>query len=166
MEPALKDGVADTVRPIAKRSPVLKAHAFPRCENWPGRLKAFLETHANRPFDWAKWNCCHFANAWVQELTGVTLDRGFLGACTGLLPARRILKQKGGVAGLFARACHRHGFTQVPRYYAQRGDLVLFKDQEGATAVGICCGESVAAVGPSGLEYRAMSAATHAFRIG
>jgi|GEM_PF-2336559 len=157
---------ADTVRPIAKRSTVSKAHAHPRCEDWPARLESFLETHAEKPFDWASWNCCHFARDWVQEITGVDLDRSFFAQCTGLLTAQRILQKKGGVAGLFARACHRHGFCQVHRYYAQRGDLVLFKDSEGITAVGICCGESFAAVGPSGIEYRAMSEATHAFKIG
>jgi len=151
---------------LARRTVVLKAHAHPRCEDWPERLKSFLERYAAKPFDWATWNCCHFARDWVHEICEVDLDNGFLGACTGLLTAQHILKAKGGVAGLFARACHRHGFAQVHRYRAQRGDLVLFKAEAGATAVGICCGESFAAVGLSGIEYRDMREATHAFKIG
>jgi len=142
--------------------------APPRCraEDWPEKLRGYLETHAERPFDWATWNCCHFASDWVQQATGVDLLLRFRAQCTGLLTAQRILGRKGGVGGFFARVCNRYGFAQVHRYYAGRGDLVLFKAEEGACAVGICCGESFAAVGAGGIEYRDMREATHAFRVG
>jgi len=148
-----------------QRAPATMSTAT-RLEDWPERLRRYLETHAERPFDWAAWNCCHFAADWVQEATGVDLLGRCRAECTGLLTAMRILQRKGGVGGFFARACHRYGFSQVHRYYAARGDLVLFKAEEGAAAIGLCCGQSFAAVGPSGIEYRDMREATHAFRIG
>jgi len=150
----------------ARAGVVVPAHAHPRHEDWPARLEAWLAAHATRPFDWGQWNCCHFAADWVREACGADLLGRLREQCSGLLSAQRILRRKGGVAGVFARACVRHGFPQVHRYYAGRGDLVLFKDAEGVCAVGICTGESFAAVGPGGIEYRPMSAATHAFKIG
>jgi len=137
-----------------------------RREDWPDTLRRFLAARADRPFDWATNTCCHLAADWVYHMSGVAPARAFFAQSTSLLTAQRLLKKKGGVAGLVTRIAHKHHWPQVPPTYARRGDLVLFKDTAGLCAIGICTGETFAAVGPGGLTYRPMTQATHAFQIG
>jgi len=151
---------------LTKRSPVLKSHAFPRLEDWPQKLKAFLETRAHRPFDWGTWNCSFFAADWVKEACGFDPLGRLRDECKDKQTALGILARKGGVGGLWARLCNKYGWPQVHRYYAQRGDLVLYQGDGQRTGVGICCGGSFAALEQTGLGHRDMAQATHAFRIG
>jgi len=137
-----------------------------RCEDWPEKLKAYLEKNAEKPFDWGTHNCSLFAADWVLECCGLDPLGRLREECKDRASALAILARKGGVGGLWARACHRYGWPQVHRYYAQRGDLVLYRGQGGHTGIGICAGESFAALEIGGLGRRDMAQATHAFKIG
>jgi|GEM_PF-234222 len=137
-----------------------------RLEDWPEKLRAFLEAQADKPFDWGTHNCSFFAADWVKECCGVDPLGRFRAECTDKKSALKILARKGGVGGLWARLCNKYQWPQVHRYFAQRGDLVLFSGEGGRTGVGICCGESFAALEEQGLGHRDMREATHAFKIG
>jgi len=135
-----------------------------RPHDWPERLRTFLEARENTPFDWATHNCCLFAADWVLELTGTDPAKKYRDAVKTEEQAGAFLAKKGGVLGLTKRTAKARGWEEVPRHYAQRGDLVLFDGPQGKT-LGICTGPTFAAPAPEGLTYTEMSHALRAWRI-
>jgi len=142
------------------------APAPARPDDWPERLRHFLETREECPFDWASNNCCLFAADWVRELTGIDPAKKY----RDKLPkteeeAKTLLAKKGGVLGLIKRTAKAHGWAEVPRHYAQRGDLILFDSPRGK-ALGLCTGPTFAAAASQGLTHYDMQHALRAWRIG
>jgi len=135
-----------------------------RAQDWPERLRLFLETHEKTPFDWATHNCCLFAADWVHTLTGIDPAKKYRGQVKTEEEAGAFLAKKGGILGLIKRTATAHGWAEVPRHYAQRGDLILFDGPRGP-ALGICTGPTFAAAGPEGLTHTDMTHALRAWRI-
>lgn len=108
-------------------------------------LIAFIETHRDKSFEWATWDCCQFVGQWIYELTGKDYRAGF--SYSSEAQARELLGSSGGLIALvssFLKPIH------VSR--AMKGDIVLANDASGA-ALGICLGVNSAHVGPKGLVY-------------
>lgn len=53
-----------------RREPVLRRHAY-----WPGALSAFIRARADMPFAWGANDCCAFAAAAIEAMTGADLMR-------------------------------------------------------------------------------------------
>jgi hypothetical protein len=111
------------------------------------RLDAYLVRALARPFDWAEYNCCHFAAGWVRAVEGRDpLDN--LPPLDGARSARRLLRWLGGLP---AAVTQRLGRAPIEPAQCKMGDLValplqrLGKQRPGYT-LGICCGESAALV--------------------
>jgi len=138
-----------------------------RCENWPERLFEFLQKREGTPFDWAAHNCCLFAADWVLELTGYDPAAELRGKLKTPKQALKYMRAHGGVEGLIAKHLLTHGWAEVGRTYAQRGDLVTHQCEEqwGGTGLGICTGPLLAAVSNDGLITKPMSAALRAWHI-
>jgi len=135
-----------------------------RAQDWPERLRLFLETRESAPFDWTSNNCCLFAADWVRELTGTDPAKKYRGQVKTEEEAKAFLAKKGGVLGLIKRTAKVRGWAEVPRHYAQRGDLVLFDSPRGK-ALGLCAGPTFAAAAPEGLTHYDMTHALRAWRI-
>lgn len=135
-----------------------------RRRDWPQRLAAFIEDVDLRPFAWGSWDCCCFAAAVLETLTGVgpraEFDlRGRYGDEDG---AARTLALLGfdEPADLVSAVL---GAPVDPRQ-AMRGDLVRLA-KWGRGAIGVCVGANAAFVGPRGLVFAPMAEAEGAWRV-
>lgn len=116
----------------------------PRLSNWPLRLHNFLRAEMDIPFQWGQRDCCTFAAAAIESITGIDPAAELRGTYASALSALRVLTDAGGVAGLAARQCAANGFPELPNVeLAQRGDLMLCEFPDGDT-LGICIGSTVA----------------------
>ena len=120
-----------------------------RTSNWPSLLHAFIDEKRKVPFEWSKNDCATFAADWVAILTGVDHAANLRGTYSSALGAARILDAAGGLEGIVART----GFKEVGPTYAQRGDLVVFDDENGPT-LGVCIGKHSAFAHADGVAFR------------
>lgn len=120
-----------------------------RKSNWPHDLHQFIATRRAMPFAWGTNDCATFAADWVAILTGVDHAAGLRGVYSTALGAARILDASGGLEGIAART----GFKEVGPAYAQRGDLVIFDDENGPT-LGVCDGKHSAFAHADGVAFR------------
>lgn len=149
-----------------------------RHPDWLPRLEAFLAAAEGRRFAWGRWDCCLFAAAGIQALTGADLARGLRGRYRSLPGALRLLARHGGVAGLAKTLAARYG---IPAWdspaQARRGDVVLLEAGAGLGLVlgpgGNQClalvgltGTDALGLGPEGLFQVPMGFWRHAWRIG
>lgn len=129
-------------------------------------LTAYLAERQPAPFDWAAANCTHFAGRFVASvesrdpLAGVRMP-------ASPAAARRMQRRAGGLLQLTTRAL---GREPIAATLAQVGDVVLLQLDEAdehAQALGLCCGESAAAVTEAGaVTMHPMSNARAAWRVG
>lgn len=135
-----------------------------RRELWPTLLHDVIEAAAERPFSWGSHDCCTFASACVEAMTGKSpwLER--------VLPYR---SARG--AGFSIKAA---GFDDLaalvdailgarkPALMARRGDVVLVPT-EGGTALAVVdlTGEYVVGPSPDGMLRQPLDAALHAWSV-
>ena len=116
-----------------------------KTDGWEKRLYKFLDTVG--PFEWGTNDCCMFAVAAVEVMTGTDHGKPYRGYKTAL-GARRRLEKFGGVEGI---ATIELGAPK-PVLYAKRGDIVSVMSGENLL-LGICLGDKIAAVSESGLLF-------------
>ena len=124
-------------------------------------LALYLADVQVRPFDWATWNCCHFAATWVRLLTGRDVMAG-LPPMHSRLTAHRLIGQLGG--SLRDAWTRQLGPEPVLPTLAHPGDVVLVQ-ADGVEAVGICCGRTAAVLTEAGVAHVQMADATAAWRL-
>jgi hypothetical protein len=125
------------------------------------QLGAYLAECSGRAFDWRGWNCCHFAAAWVERVTGIDPMAG-LPAAASQRGALRLLHRMG--MSMVDAVDMRLGFAQVAPEAACIGDIVLIDRQR---ALGICAGEqAVVLMDGGGIGFLPMAEASHAWRVG
>lgn len=95
----------------------------PRPDDWPVRLGTYLESRRDQPFQWAKLDCCMLAADWVRQCLGIDPAKGLRSKYRSEAGAMKLLKAGKGVRGLADTQ-----FDRVKLAYAQRGDLVAYKD--------------------------------------
>jgi len=124
-----------------------------RREDWAERLENFLEARGcylsaqQKPFEWGTNDCAMFACDAVQEMTGVDLAAEFRGYGSEAGAAQAMAEYVRGrsippgcetlleaVAVLVARE---HGLEEIEPGLAQRGDVVLLRDDAGQHALGV-----------------------------
>lgn len=128
-------------------------------EDLSQRLGAYLAECSGRAFDWASWNCCHFAAGWVREVAGIDPMAGLPAAATQR-GALRVLARMGMT--LADAVDMRLGFEQAEPAAASIGDLVLIPPR----ALGICAGpQAVVLLDGGGVGFLPMAQASHAWRV-
>ena len=115
-----------------------------RCEDWPERLAAFVESNRARPFVWGSWDCAMCAAAWIKEATG---QDPFQAPYSDLLGALRYIEEQGGMGPAVAAVL---GAPLLHPLGAGRGDVALV-DVDGRLCLGIVLGELVAGPAETGL---------------
>ena len=137
-----------------------------RVPDWENRLVGTIESFRDRPFAWGVNDCCIFAGACLEAVTGLNPAAGFKGRYRTREEAEAILRGlgPGGLLGLLSR---RFG-PQVMPFEAQRGDLVVAMG-EGGASIGILWGGRAAflgeAFGHRGLVTLPLGQTLSAFRI-
>ncbi len=131
-----------------------------RTESWPEALHTLVDARAAWPFAWGAHDCCAFAAAAVEAMTGtdpIADLRGYHDAAS----AQTLLDSLGG---LEAAVTARLG-EPIATPQARRGDVVML-DVSGISALGICLGDFAAVPGPRAIEWADRRFWRRAWRIG
>ena len=130
-----------------------------RLPDWQQRYADFGRARASMPFAWGSNDCCTFAAAAVEALTGVAAIASVLPYDSAFTAARMI--EEGG--GLEQLACFLLG-PKVPPLTAAVGDIVLVINA-GREMLGVCNGTNVLAPGEKLLAVLGMESALAAWKI-
>lgn len=133
-----------------------------RPPGWPRRLADLIVTRLHEPFAWGTNDCASFA----ADAVAAVLCRDALAELRGQraneLQALRRARAIGGVPAAIDRA----GFDRIAPMQAQRGDLVMIRqDDEDRPVLAVCNGEHALAPGPQGLEQAAIARGVMAWRV-
>jgi len=129
-----------------------------RLPDWSTRLQAIVALRLSTPFAWGAHDCVLFAADCVRAVTGVDPAAGMRGRYVTERQARRLLRQRGGLARLAAA----HLGPEVSPLLAQRGDIGLC-EHEGRVLLAVCNGDHWLAPGPQGLGH--LERARRAWRV-
>jgi hypothetical protein len=127
-----------------------------RLDGWEKRLDSYLRNVG--PFEWGKNDCCMFSANAAHCITGTDFAKPYRGYKT----ARGALQRLKGI-GVQGIATKLWGEPKGS-LYAKRGDIVLFKSEDG-DALGICIGDKIAAIGADGLVILPMSECLKAWSV-
>lgn len=135
-----------------------------RHPDWPARLAAHLAAVKAQPFAWVANDCCTFAAAAVQAMTGADPMAPLRGRYATAAGARRLITRAGGLQALVTQHL---GQPLQTCAMARRGDVVLFEMAApyGPHALGVCVGAQIAAPGATGMVLLSVNAAHVAWRI-
>lgn len=118
-----------------------------RRTDWPERLTAVMEAARHQPYVLGTHDCLRLACAAVEALTGVDFWPRFAGYKT----KRHALVTIARVAPSLAEAVTATlGVKPSPVLAAWRGDIVLFRDDQGEDHLGVCMGRRVIVTAPEG----------------
>lgn len=138
-----------------------------RLRDWPQRFSDFGIQRARMPFVWGTNDCCTFAAAAVEAITGANPMASFepygteAGAKRRAL--RRLLRRIDKAGGLQQLVADLLG-TPISPLMAGVGDVVTVQN-EGAELVGVCNGVNVMAPGKDGMVVLSMADAQAAWSI-
>lgn len=138
-----------------------------RREDWPERLRAFVEAAARTPFAYGSHDCLLFAAGAIEAMTGTDLAAAVRGTYRDAEGAAAALAAFAGAGVLEAaeKVAAEHGLAPIAWPLAQRGDAVLVGTPLGP-ALGICLGAHAAVAAAGGLATVPMSRAARAWRVG
>lgn len=130
-----------------------------RLPDWPARLGAVVQQRLRQPLAWGGNDCVSFPSDCVLAMTGVDV----LAALRLPRSTARQAQQQWRAVGR-TLALQRAGLQRVDPRLAQRGDLVLLR-QQPRRVLAVCLGEDAVSPGPQGLQHAAMSRAVMAWRV-
>jgi hypothetical protein len=131
-----------------------------RFDDWPQRLDRFLRDQSGKEFHYGSFDCCTFASAAVEAMTGVDPAKSYRHRYMNRKEAHAILRQHGGLARMLIAA----GFQQIPASEARRGDLAFVR--RGLLGVVTLDGMHVIVIGEQGkLPLVPLAQASCAWRI-
>ncbi|MDQ0082949.1 hypothetical protein J2W35_003308 [Variovorax boronicumulans] len=130
-----------------------------RLKDWQQRFSDFGKARASMPFAWGSNDCCTFAAAAVEAISGVNPMADVERYSTEVGALRRIAE-----AGDLKALAAAHLGEPVSQLLAGVGDVVLVMN-EGREMLGICNGVNVMAPGEFGMVALGMDAALAAWKI-
>jgi len=125
-----------------------------RLPDWSLRLERLVRERLLMPFCWGLNDCALYAADSVLACTGMDPAHDLRGTYCTALQAARVMRRHGGLAGL---AASRLG-EQVPAAMAQRGDVGISPQRDGAALLVVCNGTSWLAPSRFGLATAAQPA--------
>lgn len=131
-----------------------------RLPDWEQRLGDFVAQRLSQPFAWGVNDCVLFAADAVQAVTGVDPLPDWRGQWDDMTSAMRAIVRAGGLEA----AVQSRGLQQVPPLFAQRGDVVMHR-RDGADALAVCVGGSLAAPSEAGLLFFGLEHGVAAWRV-
>lgn len=116
----------------------------------------------SKPYKLGEHDCLRVACAVVQSRTSIDYWPRFAGYKTKRQALARIARIASSLREAITATL---GVPEIVPLLAQRGDLVLFKDDE--EHIGVCCGRRVAVLGETGLVYISITSSklTAAWRV-
>ncbi|CRL62413.1 hypothetical protein WMR86_17275 [Proteus vulgaris] len=95
--------------------------------NWTLQLPETIRAAMSRPFSWGEFDCCIFASECIYAQCGFSPIKLFLGQYKTKAAAFNLIKSK---FGSLDKAVS-HYFKSISVDSVQRGDLVMFKGDDG-----------------------------------
>jgi hypothetical protein len=129
-----------------------------RFNDWPERLAEFIASRRQEPFAYGTHDCCQFAAAAVEAMTGENPAAAW--QYSNELGAARLIIETGGIDKLVSEAMG----GPVHPSQAGRGDVVLAELDRGPT-IGVCLGRDCAFPADVGVTFRHRSVATQAWKV-
>lgn len=139
-----------------------------RLPDWPLRLEKFFEANRSRKFEYGRWDCCLFAAAAIQAITGEHPNPTFIGAYATKWQAKDLIKRETGHAGvqfIWRKVMKLRGFEEIAVGFAQRGDPVLVRRGSGHSLAVISLSGKLMVATQVGLASIDRSLAVSAWRI-
>jgi hypothetical protein len=130
-----------------------------RLPDWQQRFADFGKARASMPSSWGSNDCCSFAAAAVEAITGSN-PMATAPAYDSEAVATRLIIRAGGLRSLASQYLG----EPVSPAFAAVGDLVLVLN-EGQEALGVCNGVNVLGPGVDGIAVIGMDAALAAWKI-
>jgi hypothetical protein len=134
-----------------------------RKQDWRTRLNAALLDAKAQPFDWGDRDCALFCADCIKAMTGEDIAADLRGTYSTAMGALKAIRST-GADDLVSLAANR--MTEIHPARATSGDLMAMRAEETGWALGICLGERVAVMSPTGFATVARSKAEKAFRVG
>jgi hypothetical protein len=126
------------------------------------KLALCLHAAAGTPFNWQRWNCAHFAAAWVLVATGRRIDLGMVAADN----PRAWTAALTAAGGMRRHTSAQLGAPARPACLALPGDVVMLPGRLMPAALGVCVGERIACVGsPAGVAWQPIAVATASWSL-
>lgn len=115
--------------------------------DWPERLTAVVEAARGKPYVLGDNDCLRLACAAVDAVTGVDYWPRFAGYKT----RRQALVTIAKIAPSLGEAVTATlGVSPAPTFSAQRGDILLYRDDRGEDHLGVCVGRHVTLMAADG----------------
>lgn len=130
-----------------------------RLQDWQERFAEFGRVHPSMPFAWGCNDCCTFAAAAVEAITGAN-PMALVEPYDSEIGALRRIAEAGGLSALASAYLG----EPVEPVMAAVGDIVLVVNA-GREMLGVCNGTSVLAPGEKHIEVLHMDAAFAAWKI-
>lgn len=124
-----------------------------RRNDWPERLTAVIESARKQPYVLGQHDCLRVACAAVEALTEVDYWPRFKGYKTKRQALARIAKIAPSLAEAVTATL---AVSPAPTFSALRGDLLLFRDDQGEDHLGVCIGRQVVLTAPEGTLLMAL----------
>ncbi|WP_309086380.1 DUF6950 family protein [Chelativorans sp.] len=141
----------------------ISSSAIRRLPDWRGRLFAYVEEVARKPFTWGHHDCALFAAGAVEAMTGHDIAAPFRARYKTLPGGMRLLKRKGSRDHAEYAASI---FEEIHPSHAQVGDLAAI-DDDGHIALGVVQGARIYVLRPEarGIGTVELLHAARAFRV-
>lgn len=132
-----------------------------RKTDWQEALSDLVLARLSLPFAWGTNDCAIFAADAVLAMRGDDPLADLRGQWNDTASAARVIAAQGGLAA----AMDARGFVGVGAMFAQRGDIVLHKTQDGHHGLGVCVGDCIMAPAELGLVRKPVSEGIEAWRV-
>lgn len=143
-----------------------------RVEHWDTRaFHNFAKSNRATPFKWGEWDCCLAAASFVQAITGIDIGQNFRGKYTDEASAMATIASVTGgktIEDALEWVAKKYGLPErIHPLMAQRGDLVLVKNNDGNLIAGVVhlTGRHVLTVGPKGAAMLSIMQIQRAWKI-
>ena len=112
-----------------------------KIQDWEFAFNDFIDQSRNKAFAYGSWDCCLFSNACLKAITGKDIIPKTLKWKDEATAYEAIKKYNGTLGKSVAKACKKAGMREIPKSFVQKGDLVIYKEEN--ELVGIWDGYAV-----------------------
>lgn len=133
-----------------------------RHADWPERLAAAIESARHEPYVLGQHDCLRLTCRCIEVMTGINFWPVFAGYKTKAQALRIIAKIAPSLGDAVTAVL---GVQPQPVRLSQRGDVLLYQDEEGHH-LGVCCGANMVLLAKQGLVFLPLSKALSSWRVG
>ena len=124
-------------------------------QDWILLFDQFIQKYYDKPFEWAKWDCCMFSDAYIKTMTGESLIPKAL-KWTDEESALKTIREYGkNLNGSIKKAAQAKKLEKIDPNFMQKGDLCVIKQE--TQLCGISDGHKILGPSESGIsriEYK------------